>query len=124
MTTRYEAMAVREYTDNQGQARSFWTKVGVGFTNKDGSIGIELDAFPVNGRLVLQIPLSKEERTAKYEQKQNAQQGAQRQNNARRYTNNPGPQQGFGGQPPRPPQQQEQPDYPAEWDNGDAPPFR
>jgi hypothetical protein len=35
----------------RGPGKSFWTKVGVGFTNRDGSINLHLDAIPVNGRL-------------------------------------------------------------------------
>ena len=28
-----------------------WTKVGIGFVNRDNSINVVLDAFPTNGRL-------------------------------------------------------------------------
>jgi hypothetical protein len=73
---RWDAMSVREYTDRQGQQRTYWTKVGSGFTNKDGSIGIQLDALPLDGRIVLQIPLTKEQREAKFQQRQ---QGYQQQ---------------------------------------------
>lgn len=31
--------------------RTFWSKVGAAFTNKDGSINVNLDALPVSGRL-------------------------------------------------------------------------
>jgi len=33
--------------------KSYWTRVGVGFENKDGSLNLRLDAIPVNG--VLQV---------------------------------------------------------------------
>ena len=33
--------------------RSFWTRVGAAWTNRDGSLTIRLDALPVNG--VLQV---------------------------------------------------------------------
>jgi hypothetical protein len=33
--------------------KSFWTRVGVGFVNQDGSMNLRLDAIPVNG--VLQV---------------------------------------------------------------------
>lgn len=33
--------------------KAFWTRVGVGFVNRDNSINIILDALPVNGRLHL-----------------------------------------------------------------------
>ncbi len=35
----------------RGQGKSFWTRVGVGFVNRDGSITVKLDAIPVNGTL-------------------------------------------------------------------------
>lgn len=36
---------------NGGPAKSYWTKVGVGFVNRDGSITLRLDAIPINGTL-------------------------------------------------------------------------
>jgi hypothetical protein len=36
---------------DRGQGKSFWVRVGVGFTNRDGSINLRLDAIPVNGTL-------------------------------------------------------------------------
>jgi len=35
----------------RGGGKSFWTRVGVGFVNRDGSITLKLDAIPVNGTL-------------------------------------------------------------------------
>jgi hypothetical protein len=35
----------------RGPGKSFWTRVGVGFVNQDGSITLRLDAIPVNGML-------------------------------------------------------------------------
>ncbi len=34
-----------------GLAKSYWTRVGVGFVNRDGSITLRLDALPLNGTL-------------------------------------------------------------------------
>jgi hypothetical protein len=31
--------------------KSFWTRVGIGFVNRDGSMNLRLDAIPVNGTL-------------------------------------------------------------------------
>ena len=31
--------------------KSYWTRIGAAFTNKDGSINVELDGFPVSGRM-------------------------------------------------------------------------
>lgn len=35
----------------KGKTRSFWTRIGVAFVNKDGSLNVKLDAFPVSGQL-------------------------------------------------------------------------
>lgn len=35
----------------RGPGKSWWTKVGVGFVNNDGSINLRLDAMPTNGTL-------------------------------------------------------------------------
>ncbi|MFO0677318.1 MAG: hypothetical protein U0169_12355 [Polyangiaceae bacterium] len=35
----------------RNNGRSFWTRVGVAFTNADGSMNLKLDAVPVNGTL-------------------------------------------------------------------------
>ena len=42
------------------EARSFWTKIGVAFENKDGSFSLELSAIPVNGRLQMREPQPKD----------------------------------------------------------------
>lgn len=107
---RWEAMSVREYTKQDGTTGSFWTKVGSGFTNRDGSIGIQLDAFPLDGKIILQIPLTKEQKDAKFAQNRQQQQaprqgGGQQQ----RYRQPQSNQQTF--QQPRAPQApQYQPD--------------
>jgi hypothetical protein len=31
--------------------KSFWVRIGAGFTNRDGSLNLRLDAIPVNGML-------------------------------------------------------------------------
>jgi hypothetical protein len=36
---------------DRGQGKSYWTRVGVGFVNRDGSITLRLDAVPINGTL-------------------------------------------------------------------------
>lgn len=63
---RWDVMMVREYKGHDGQPRNFWTKIGAAFTNQSGSISVQLDAMPVDGKMVLQVPLSKEERAAKF----------------------------------------------------------
>jgi hypothetical protein len=41
--------------DNR-EAKSYWTKVGVAFENRDGSFTLELAAIPVSGRLQMRDP--------------------------------------------------------------------
>ena len=36
---------------DRGQGRSYWTRVGVGFVNRDGSLTLRLDAIPISGNL-------------------------------------------------------------------------
>lgn len=49
---RRAVFVITEKTTADGP-RSFWTRVGVAFDNRDGSITIKLDALPLSG--VLQI---------------------------------------------------------------------
>ena len=67
---RWDVMSIREYTDRTGVARTQWTRVGAGFTNQNGSINIILELVPcaIDGeiKLQLQVPLSKEEKEAKF----------------------------------------------------------
>lgn len=41
------------YVITQRGDKSFWTRIGVAFVNRDGSINVKLEAFPVNGELQL-----------------------------------------------------------------------
>jgi hypothetical protein len=72
-------MSMREYTDNQGVQRTAWTKVGVGFTCKNGSINVELDAIPKDFKIQLQVPLTKAEKDALFGQRQERQERQQNQ---------------------------------------------
>lgn len=39
------------YTIVDRGGKTFWVRIGVGFTNRDGSLNLRLDAIPVNGSL-------------------------------------------------------------------------
>jgi len=39
------------YAVTERGGRSYWTRVGVGYENRDGSLNLKLDAIPVNGTL-------------------------------------------------------------------------
>lgn len=38
-------------SEREGDGKKYWTKIGVGFLNRDNSINVILDAYPTNGRL-------------------------------------------------------------------------
>lgn len=38
-------------TRDQGPGKDRWTRIGIGFVNRDNSINVVLDAIPLNGRL-------------------------------------------------------------------------
>ena len=42
--------------EKEGEEKTRWVKVGIGFVNKDNSINIYLDALPVNGKLNVRDP--------------------------------------------------------------------
>lgn len=42
--------------------KSFWTKIGVAFVNKDGSINAILEALPVDGKLHIRDEKKREQR--------------------------------------------------------------
>ncbi|MFO0569868.1 MAG: hypothetical protein U0263_29735, partial [Polyangiaceae bacterium] len=46
------------YVITQRNGKNHWTRIGVGFVNRDGSINLKLDAVPVSGELQLrdQVP--------------------------------------------------------------------
>ncbi len=48
---------VEDKFDQQGQkTKSFWTKIGIAFENRDGSYSLDLAAVPVNGKLQMRDP--------------------------------------------------------------------
>jgi hypothetical protein len=46
-----------------GNGKSFWTRIGAAWTNKDGGFTVQLDCVPLDGRLVCQ-PADKAEKKA------------------------------------------------------------
>jgi hypothetical protein len=39
------------YCITERNEKTYWNRIGVAFTNKDGSINVKLDAFPIGGTL-------------------------------------------------------------------------
>ena len=62
-----ETMTIKDvYTvsDREGDQKNRWTRIGVGFVNRDDSINVVLDAYPVNGRLHIR---NRENKNSKYQ---------------------------------------------------------
>jgi hypothetical protein len=53
-------LAVYAINEKEGDRAAWWQKIGVAFTNRDGSIGIYLDALPL-GTHKLQVREQKDE---------------------------------------------------------------
>ena len=52
----HRANIVRNYTDKDGVERSHWTDIGGVWTHKDGKgFDVALNAFPIDGRLVIRL---------------------------------------------------------------------
>lgn len=60
---RWDVSGIREYVDGQGVTKSRFFRIGTGFTNRDGSINLLLEAVPAGAgpdgqvKMILQIPL-------------------------------------------------------------------
>lgn len=50
MEGRYEV-----FTASERNGKSYWSKLGRGYLNKDGSINVFLDALPLNGKLQIRV---------------------------------------------------------------------
>lgn len=50
MSERVERKAVYTIVEREG-AKSRWVRIGIAFTNRDGSQNVVLDAYPTNGKL-------------------------------------------------------------------------
>lgn len=63
---RRDVFVVNERQSGQGgEIKSFWTKVGSAFENKDGSVTVLLDALPTNGKLQIRDAETQEQRYAR-----------------------------------------------------------
>ena len=61
---RRDVFVVTERTTAAG-AKSYWTKVGSAFNNKDGSITVKLEALPLSGTLQIRDAETPEQRDAR-----------------------------------------------------------
>ena len=49
------------YVVTQRGTNKYWTKIGVAFVNKDGSMNVKLEAVPVNGEIHVRDYVPREE---------------------------------------------------------------
>lgn len=49
--TLKDVFTISDRESGQMTGKDRWTKVGIGFVNRDNSINVVLDALPINGRL-------------------------------------------------------------------------
>jgi hypothetical protein len=49
--TMKAVFTIVERGTSNGMTKSYWTRVGIGFVNKDGSITLKLDCIPISGTL-------------------------------------------------------------------------
>ena len=52
----FDVFAVRER--DGGKGKDIYTKIGVGYTRRDGGVGILLDALPISRRVLVLPPLT------------------------------------------------------------------
>jgi hypothetical protein len=58
---RLVAYTVRDY-EKDGKKDAFWSRIGTVFEHKDGKgYDVLLDALPVNGRVIIREPRSKDD---------------------------------------------------------------
>jgi hypothetical protein len=49
------------YVISERNARKFWNRIGVAFTNSDGSMNVKLEAIPVSGEMQIRDYVPREE---------------------------------------------------------------
>jgi len=58
------------YVIEESKGKSYFTKVGVAFVNRDGSLNVKLTALPVNGQLHIRDYVPREGERAQSQQQQ------------------------------------------------------
>jgi len=59
----HDIKSVFAITERDG--KTYWSKIGVAFTNRDSSITVQLDALPVSGRLQIRTDEDRTERNGR-----------------------------------------------------------
>jgi hypothetical protein len=50
------------YSMTERDGKTYWSRIGIAFVNRDGSISVNLEALPVSGRLQLRDEEERRER--------------------------------------------------------------
>jgi hypothetical protein len=50
-----QILGVTERKDADGKKQSFWSRIGVAFENKDGSLNLKFDYFPTDPNTTIQV---------------------------------------------------------------------
>ena len=53
---KFIAYSVTDSPGGDEQTKSRWTRVGIAFENKDGSLTLLVDSVPLSGKVILQLP--------------------------------------------------------------------
>lgn len=64
---RLDAWHIREVEKN-GTKESFWTRIGVGWVNRDGSINLQLNLLAPDGRIHLRKPKPRQDEATSAEE--------------------------------------------------------
>ena len=59
------------YVITERGEKTYWNRIGVAFTNKDGSINVKLDAVPVSGELQIRDYVAREDGTLPFGRRAN-----------------------------------------------------
>ena len=62
MNDRPNARMKIVYVITERGEKSYWTRIGVAYTNRDGSINVKLDALPISGTLQIRDEEARGER--------------------------------------------------------------
>lgn len=54
LSTTRSPSHVAYHVRDTGSGKGFWNRVGVAWTNRDGGFTVQLDALPLDGRVVCQ----------------------------------------------------------------------
>ena len=60
-TSKLTRKHLEVFSIRNAEGKSLWTRCGVAFINRDGSINVVLDQFPTEGKLHLRAPRRREE---------------------------------------------------------------